>query len=89
MLAWVGGLLGWVRGVLSEDSCASFARCATAVTVATGCWSVIAVVRTQHQLPEAASLAALGVWMTAPYAINKATAAWGKAEAHHEDPPKP
>lgn len=80
-------MLSWIKSVLSSESCASFARCATGVTVAIGCGNLIYLVHRNSALPDAPSLVALGIWMTSPYAINKATAAWGKCDdpGHRSD----
>jgi|GEM_PF-2525052 len=64
----------WLQDVFSGSDCASFARCATALSVATGCWSLIYLVHTNHALPDPATLTTLAVWMTSPYAINKVAA---------------
>ena len=69
------GLFAYVGQVFSASSCASFARWATAATVATGCWALVHLVRVNHALPDAVALGALAGWMTAPYGINKLAAA--------------
>ena len=71
-------MLAYFKSVFSSDSCASFARVATAGTVITGIFSVLHVVLKTHQLPDGGALAGLGAFMTAPYAVNKAAAAFDR-----------
>ena len=79
----------YIRQIVSEASSASFARWSTACTVATGCFSVIHVVLKTHALPDGGSLAGLGAFMSAPYAISKVTAALRADPDHHDDDHKP
>ena len=72
-------MLQYIRDVFSNDNCASFSRWATLVTVVTGCFCLVHVVRHSHQLPDATALVGLGAWMTAPYAISKTAQAFGRS----------
>jgi hypothetical protein len=67
----------YISGIFSSGPSASFARWATAATVATGCWVLIHIVRHNHALPNAMDLTALAAWMISPYSINKIVAAFG------------
>lgn len=62
--------------IFSSSDVASFSRWATFCTVLTGCWVVIHLVRLNHALPGPTDLAALAVWMTSPYGINKVAGAF-------------
>ena len=66
----------YICAILSASSVASFSRWATGCTVLTGCWAVIHLTQLNHALPAPADLAALALWMTAPYGINKVAGAW-------------
>lgn len=71
-------LFVYIGEVFSSSSAGSFARWATAATIATGCWALVYLVRTNKVLPNAIDLAALAAWMTAPYGINKLAAMFQK-----------
>lgn len=71
-------MLKWIKEMFTAGSGTSFARCSTAVTILVGCWSVVHVVLKTHALPDGGSLAGLGGWMTAPYAISKASSIFQK-----------
>jgi uncharacterized membrane protein (DUF4010 family) len=71
----------YIAAIFSADNCASFARWATACTVLTGCWAVIHLVRRTGALPDPTELAALALWMTSPYGINKVVTAFRPADA--------
>lgn len=69
-------IFDYIGRVFGGDTTASFARWATAATVATGCWALVHLVRQNHALPGPLDLGALAMWMTAPYGINKIAAAF-------------
>jgi hypothetical protein len=69
-------MIAYIKEIFGSANTASFARWATAFTVATGCFAVIRVVVATHQLPDAGALAGMCAFMTAPYAVNKAAAAF-------------
>jgi hypothetical protein len=69
-------MLSYLKSIFSSDNAASFSRYATACTVATGCFSVVKVVLLTHTLPDGGALAGMGAFMAAPYAVNKAAAAF-------------
>jgi hypothetical protein len=73
-------LFAYIAAVFSSESTASFARWATAATVATGCWALIHLVRSNHALPPPVDLLALSAWMIAPYSINKVAACIGRPD---------
>ena len=64
-------MIRYIKSVFSDDSCASFARWATAVTVLTSCGCLAYLVITTHALPDATSLGGLSLFATAPYGIGK------------------
>jgi hypothetical protein len=72
-------MLTWLKGVFSSDSCNSFSRSATALTVVTGAWSLVYLVLKNHDLPDPMKIAALAGWMTSPYAVNQARVAFGRS----------
>ncbi len=71
-------IFSYIGSIFDQSLPVSFSRWATAATVATGCWSLIHLVRLNHALPDPTVLAALAFWMTSPYGINKIAAAFGK-----------
>jgi hypothetical protein len=74
-------IVEYIAAIFSADNCASFARWATACTVLTGCWAVVNVVRRSGTLPDPVQIAALALWMTSPYGINKVAAAFRPPDA--------
>lgn len=71
-------MIQWIKEVFTAGSGTSFARCSTAVTTLVGCWAVVHVVLKTHALPDALALTGLAGWMTAPYAISKASTIFAK-----------
>jgi len=76
---------GYVSQVFDPNGAASFSRWATGATVGTSCWALVHLVRLNHALPDPLQLGALAAWMTAPYGLNRAMAAFGR----HDDAPGP
>lgn len=78
------GLRAYLRTVFSNDDCASFARYATLITVLTSVGILVYLVLRNHALPDGTQILALSAWMTAPYAINKATSSLDHRSDSHE-----
>ena len=63
-----------------SDGSWSWGRVASTFTLGSGIWAFGHVVTSTGHIPDAATLMGLATWMIAPYGVNKATTAFGKAE---------
>lgn len=54
-----------------EAETLSWSRVFSSFTVLTSIWALVHVVLKTHAIPDAATLAGLGVWAVFPYGVNK------------------
>ena len=68
----------WLGKAFSDNGQPSSSRLLTLVHSIVGCGTLIYVVAKTHLMPDGTTLAGLGAFTTAHYAVNRATNAWGK-----------
>lgn len=68
----------WLSKAFSDNGTPSSSRLLTLVHSVVACGALIYVIVKTHLLPDGATLAGLGAFSTAHYAVNRATNAWGK-----------
>ncbi len=75
----------WVAKAFSDNGTPSSSRLLTAISmiVVLAGWLFVAV--HNHQLPDGAATAGAAALGTAPYALNRATTAWGKDKDERKD----
>ena len=71
----------------SDNGSPSSSRLLTLLHSLVACGSLIYVLVKTHLLPDGTTLAGLGAFSTAHYAVNRATNAWGKSNAPKPDVP--
>jgi hypothetical protein len=68
----------WLAKAFSDNGTPSSSRLLTLLHSLVGCGVLIYVIVKTHLLPDGTTLAGLGAFSTAHYAVNRATNAWGK-----------
>lgn len=73
------------KQVFSDNGSPSASRLLTLLHSIVGCGCLILVVIKNHAMPDGMTLTGLGAFITAPYAINRATTAFGKDQGSKPD----
>lgn len=68
----------WLGKAFSDNGTPSSSRLLTLLHSLVGCSALIYVLAKTHMMPDGTTLAGLGAFTTAHYAVNRATNAWGK-----------
>lgn len=72
-------ILSWLGKAFSDGGSPSSSRLLALLHSLVACGTLIYVVVKTHTMPDGTVLAGLGTFSVAPYAINRATTAWGKS----------
>ena len=75
----------FLKAAFSDNGTPSSSRLLTLLHSLVGCGALIYVIAKTHLLPDGTTLAGLGAFTTAHYAVNRATNAWGKDKTPKPD----
>lgn len=75
----------YLKQVFSDNGSPSASRLLTLLHSLVCCGCLIFIVAKNHALPDGMTLTGLGAFATAPYAINRATTAFGKDQGPKPD----
>jgi len=78
-------LVQYCKLAFSDSGSPSSSRMLSLFHSLVACGTLIYVSVHNHALPDGATLTGLGAFVTAPYAINRATNAWGKDQGPKPD----
>jgi len=75
----------WLGQAFSDNGTPSSSRLLTLLHSLVACGGLIYVLAKTHSMPDGTTLAGLGAFSTAHYAVNRATTAWGKDKGPKPD----
>lgn len=82
----IGPAVQYCKLAFSDNGSPSSSRLMTLLTVLVSCGTLIySVVKTGGHFPDGMTLTGLGTFAVSPYAINRATTAWGKDQGPKPD----
>ncbi len=88
-LSFLSPFIQYAKLAFSDGGSPSSSRVLALMHSMVTCGVLIYVSIHNHAIPDGTVLTGLGAFATAPYAINRATNAWGKEQAPKTDPVLP